>query len=170
MFGFIQKSNAIKPWRISSISMKPNLVIGDHFIVNMRYYRSEKPKRGDVIVFFYPKDPSKDFVKRIIALGGERIEIIKDKIYVNEEVIEDPWGHYDEKSPSARYLQPVERFGPVIVPKGSVFVLGDNRNNSQDSRHFGFVNVSDIKGKVLYIYWARDKRRIGTNLNTGSTK
>ena len=115
------------------------------------------PQRGDIIVFIYPKDRSKDFIKRVIGTEGEKVEIIHNNIYINDKLIDDPWGHYDERSQSAKYLQPMEKFGPVIVPKGSLFVLGDNRDNSQDSRYWGYVNVNEVKGKAFIIYFSWDR-------------
>ena len=146
-----------KTYKIPSSAMEPTLQVGDHLTANMKIYKNEKPKRGDVIIFKYPIDPSKDFIKRVIGLEGEKVEIIHNKIYINHKLIDDPWGHYDERSQSAKYLQPMEKFGPVIVPKGSLFVLGDNRDNSQDSRHWGYVNVNAIKGKAIYIYFSWDR-------------
>ena len=130
----------------------------------MRCYKSEKPKRGDIVIFEYPKDPSKDFIKRVIATEGEKVEIIRNKIYINDHLIEDPWGHYSEKNDWPKQLQLMERFGPVMVPKDSLFVLGDNRDNSQDSRFWGFVNIKKVKGKALYLYWAKNKTRIGMEI------
>jgi signal peptidase I len=142
--------------------------VGDHILVNKfiygvkipftdgKLFQFKKPQRGDIIVFIYPKDQSKDFIKRVIATEGEKVEILRNKIFVNGKLINDPWGHYNEKSNWIRYLQPMERYGPEIVPKNSLFVLGDNRENSQDSRFWGFVNVNAVKGKAFIIYFSLD--------------
>lgn len=150
--------------------MEPTLQVGDHLLVTKfiygikipfiktKYFPLRNPERGDIIVFVYPKDRSKDFIKRVIGTEGEKVEILQNKIYINDRLIEDPWGHYyDERTHSIKYPQPMERFGPVIVPKNSLFVLGDNRDNSQDSRFWGFVNVSEVKGKALIIYFSWDR-------------
>jgi len=150
------KKNIVKAYKFPSISMEPTLFPGDYFIVNMRCYKSEKPKRGDIIIFEFPIDPSKDFIKRVIATEGEKVEIIENRIYINDKLIDDPWGHFVTRS----FLQRMEDFGPVVVPKDCLFVLGDNRDNSEDSRFWGFVNVKKVKGKALYLYWAEDKTRI----------
>jgi signal peptidase I len=159
----------VQAFKIPSSSMEPTLQVGDHLLVNkfiygikipftgIKFFRFNEPKRGDIIVFIYPKDRSKDFIKRVIGTEGEKVEIIHNKIRIDDKLIDDPWGHYDEKSLPAKYLQLMDRFGPVIVPKGSLFVLGDNRDNSQDSRFWGYVNVNEVKGKAFVIYFSWDR-------------
>jgi signal peptidase I len=159
----------VQAFKIPSSSMEPTLQVGDHLLVNKfiygikfpfietKYFQFKKPQRGDIIVFVYPKDRSKDFIKRVIGTEGEKVQIVHNKIYINNQLIDDPWGRYDERAPSTKYLQPMERFGPVTVPVNSVFVLGDNRDNSQDSRFWGFVNVNEVKGKALIIYFSWDR-------------
>ncbi len=159
----------VQAFKIPSSSMEPTLQVGDHLLVNKfiygikfpfigtKYFQFKKPQRGDIIVFIYPKDRSKDFIKRVIGTEGEKVQIVHNKIYINNQLIDDPWGRYDERAPSSKYLQPMEIFGPVTVPVNSVFVLGDNRDNSQDSRFWGFVNVNEVKGKALIIYFSWDR-------------
>jgi signal peptidase I len=159
----------VQAFKIPSSSMEPTLQVGDHLLVNKfiygikiplmdtKYFQFRKPQRGDIVVFIYPKDRSKDFIKRVIGTEGEKVEIVRNKIYINDQLIDDPWGHYDERSPAAKYLQPMERFGPVMVPEESFFVLGDNRDNSQDSRFWGYVNFNEVKGKALIIYFSWDR-------------
>jgi len=159
----------VQAFKIPSSSMEPTLQVGDHLLVNKfiygikipfmdtKYFQFRKPQRGDIVVFIYPKDRSKDFIKRVLGTEGEKIEIVRNKIYINDQLIDDPWGHYDERNPAVKYLQPMERFGPVVVPKGSFFVLGDNRDNSQDSRFWGYVNFSEVKGKAFIIYFSWDR-------------
>jgi signal peptidase I len=156
----------VQAFKIPSSSMEPTLQVGDHILVNkfifgikipftdMKLMEFKRPQRGDIIVFIYPKDRSKDFIKRVIGTEGEKIEILRKKIYVNDRLIDDPWGYYDEKSELMRYLQPIDKFGPVVVPKDSLFVLGDNRDNSQDSRFWGFVNIHAVRGKAFIIYFS----------------
>jgi signal peptidase I len=158
----------VQAFKIPSSSMEPTLLVGDYLLVNkfiygikipfteLKLYPFKNPKRGDIVVFIYPKDRSKDFIKRVIGTEGEKVEIIRDKIYINDHLIGDPWGHYSEKNDWLKQLQLMERFGPVVVPKESLFVLGDNRDNSQDSRFWGFVNVNAVKGKALVIYFSWD--------------
>jgi signal peptidase I len=155
------KNNIASSFKIPSSGMEPALQVGDYLVADMRIYKSTKPNRGDIIIFEFPKDPSKDFIKRVIGLGDEKVEIIGDKIYINDKLLDDPWGYFD----SREWLKGFpERFGPVTVPKGSLFVLGDNRNNSQDSRFWGFVDIKKVKGKAIYIYWAKNKNRIGMQI------
>jgi len=159
----------IQAFKIPSSSMEPTLLVGDHLLVNKFIYGIEvpftdaklfqwkSPKRGDIIVFIYPKDRSKDFIKRVIGTGGEKVEILRNKIYINDKLMEDRWGHYQEEGNWTRTLQPMEKFGPVVVPKDSLFVLGDNRDNSQDSRFWGFVHINAVRGKALVIYFSWDR-------------
>ncbi len=158
----------VQAFKIPSSSMEPTLLVGDHILVNKfiygvkipftdaKIFQLKNPKRGDIIVFIYPRDHSKDFIKRVIAMEGEKVEILRNKIYINDKLIDDPWGQYNEKGNWIRYLQPMERYGPEIVPKNSLFVLGDNRDNSQDSRFWGFVNNNAVKGKAFIIYFSLD--------------
>lgn len=161
--GFI-RSNIVRAYKIPSSGMEPTLLVGDYLIANVQYYKNEKPKRGDIIIFPHPKDASKDFIKRVIASEGEKLEIVHNKIYISDRLIEDPWGYHSDKTLLPKYSQLPERFGPVVVPEHSLFVLGDNRDNSQDSRFWGFVDVTTIKGKAMYIYWSKNKSRIGMNI------
>lgn len=157
----------IQAFKIPSSSMEPTLQVGDHILVtkfiygikipftNIKLFQFNKPKRGDIIVFIFPKDRSKDFIKRVIAVEGEKVEIIRDKIYINDKLIDDPWGYYSE------FPKPIlfaDHYGPKIVPKDSLFVLGDNRDNSQDSRFWDFVSLNDVKGKALIIYFSWNGR------------
>ncbi len=160
----------VQAFKIPSSSMEPTLLVGDHLLVNKflygpripysdkvfgdskKFFEWKKPKRGDVIVFIFPKDREKDFIKRVIAVEGEKVEVIGNKIKINDQVIADPWGYYSERSGLSRYFPAMEKFGPVVVPPNSLFVMGDNRDNSQDSRFWGFVDVKDVKGKALVIY------------------
>jgi signal peptidase I len=143
--------------------MEPTLLVGDHILVNKfiygirmpligkKVFRFGKPQRGDVIVFIFPRDKSKDFIKRAIGLPGDTVEIRDRKIYINDHLIEDPWGAYSSWDPTTP-----DNYGPNKVPSHSLFVLGDNRNNSQDSRYWGFVPLDDVLGKAFIMYWSWD--------------
>ncbi len=146
--------------------MEPTLLVGDHLLVNkfiygiripytdVKFFQWKKPRRGDVIVFIYPKDPSKDFIKRVIGTEGEKVQIIQNKIYINDRLINDPWGHFEKDSLPEYFLREMGNFGPVVVPKGSLFVMGDNRDNSQDSRFWGFLRVNEVLGKAFILYFS----------------
>jgi signal peptidase I len=155
----------VQAFKIPSGSMEPTLLVGDYLLVNKFIYglripytktkvlQYKKPQRGDIIVFIYPKDHSKDFIKRVIGTEGEKVQIIHDKIYINDRLINDPWGHFIQTGPLG-YLQGMENFGPVVVPKDSLFVMGDNRDNSQDSRFWGYVNLNAVLGKAFIHYFS----------------
>jgi signal peptidase I len=159
----------VQAFQIPSSSMEPTLLIGDYLLVNkftygiripytnVKFFQFKKPQRGDVIVFIFPLDPSKDFIKRVIGTEGEKVEIIHNKIYINDRLIDDPWGHFVTNQIPRSYLQRMENFGPVVVPKDSLFVMGDNRDNSEDSRFWGFLNVNAVLGKALVMYFSWDR-------------
>ncbi len=159
----------VQAFQIPSSSMEPTLLIGDYLLVNkftygiripyinIKFFQFKKPQRGDVIVFIFPLDPSKDFIKRVIGTEGEKVEIIHNKIYINDRLIDDPWGHFVTNQIPRSYLQRMENFGPVVVPKDSLFVMGDNRDNSEDSRFWGFLNVNAVLGKALVMYFSWDR-------------
>lgn len=153
----------VQAFKIPSSSMEPTLLVGDHILVNKFIYGirlpliGEKictfstPQRGDVIVFIFPRDRSKDFIKRVIGLPGETVEIRNRNIYIDDRLIEDPWGVYSAWGPKESH-----HYGPKAVPPNSLFVLGDNRNNSQDSRYWGFVPLEDVLGEAFIMYWSWD--------------
>jgi signal peptidase I len=170
----------VQAFKIPSSSMEPTLLVGDYILVNKFIYGTripytdtkflplKQPVRGDVIVFIYPKDQSKDFIKRVIGTEGEKVEIVQNKIFINGKQIDDPWGHF-EKYDWSKYLQTMEKYGPVVVPKDSLLVLGDNRDNSQDSRFWGFVHLNAVKGKAFIIYfsWNRLSQSLLDNVRWG---
>ena len=178
----------IKAFKIPMNSMAPTLSPGDHIVVNLKYFKNNEPQKGDVIVFKYPEDPNRIFVKSVIAVGGDVIEL-KDKIvYLNGQPIEEQYVHHLDNSimPCGKQSvgkiraggllsealgvvyevtkceHPRDNFGPNKVPPFKIFVLGDNRDRSYDSRYWGYVDRREIEGKALYIYWSNSKDRIGT--------
>jgi len=146
--------------------MEPTLEIGDHILVNkfiygikipftsIRLFPLEKPKRGDVVVFIYPLDPGKDFIKRVVAVEGDTVQIINKKLIINGAEVPDPHAVYKDDTIFPAEVQKRDNFGPVTVPKGCLFVLGDNRDRSLDSRFWGFVPIEDLRGKAFIIYWS----------------
>ncbi len=159
----------VQAFDIPSGSMEPTLLAGDYILVNKfiygmripyvnaRIFSYKEPKRGDVIVFIYPKDPSKDYIKRVIGLPGETVQITEGKVYVDNTLIPDPWGYFDKKEPPG-FIAAVENFGPVVVAKDCLFVMGDNRNNSEDSRFWGALPLDDVLGKAFLIYFSWNGR------------
>lgn len=168
------RSFFIQAFKIPSSSMEPTLLIGDHLLVNRLSYvvkvpfvdkvifEISKPKRGDVIVFRYPVDRSKDFIKRVIAVEGDVVEIRDKVLYLNGKRVEDPHGHFTDPHVIPKEIAPRDNLGPIEVPKDCYFVMGDNRDKSLDSRFWGFVRTEHLVGKafILYFSWNRDAERI----------
>lgn len=173
------RSFVVQAFKIPSGSMEPTLLIGDHILVNkfiyginlpfveQKLFQFKKPKRGDVIVFVYPVDPSKDFIKRVIAVEGDTILIKDKKVYINGTLVPDDHGYYSNPKGIIQSGTSSNRdnYGPVTVPPGCLFVMGDNRDNSYDSRFWGFVNVNKVKGKAFMIYWSWEKPFSNLRLN-----
>jgi signal peptidase I len=167
----------VQAFKIPTGSMEENLLIGDHLLVNKFIFgptatpleRALLPvadiKRGDVIVFKYPEEPDRDFIKRVIGLPGETIEVREKRVFVNGKALEEPYAHYllPVSTPSEFHevtsFDVRERYGPVTVPGNHYFVMGDNRDNSQDSRYWGFLTRDFVKGKALIIYWSYEAER-----------
>jgi signal peptidase I len=156
----------VQAFKIPSGSMEPTLLIGDHILVNKFMYGIKipfirktvipisDPQHNDVIVFIYPLDRSKDFIKRVIGLPGDRIEIMDQRIYVNGKLYDDKHGFYSDRGNVSSNSKGKNYFGPVTVPENHFFVMGDNRNYSYDSRFWGFVPLESVKGKAFIIYWS----------------
>jgi signal peptidase I len=159
----------VQAFKIPTSSMEPNLLVGDHLLVNKFAFaptatgaeRAVLPlrdiRRGDVVVFKYPEDPERDFIKRVIGLPGETLELRSRQIFINGTPIAEAYAHYmfpvNGASEGASF-DVRERYGPVTVPEGQLFVMGDNRDNSQDSRYWGFLPRHYVKGRALMIYWS----------------
>ncbi|MEA3486729.1 MAG: signal peptidase I [Thermodesulfobacteriota bacterium] len=158
----------VQAFKIPSGSMKPTLKIGDHLLVNKFTYGIKipfiqktlisinDPKREDIVVFIYPVDRSKDFIKRVVGVAGDIVEIKDKKIYLNGSLYNDGHGVYTDRRLFPASVQPRDNFGPVTVPDGHIFVMGDNRDQSYDSRFWGFVDLKDVLGKAFIIYWSWD--------------
>lgn len=170
----------VQAFKIPSGSMIPTLLIGDHILVNKFIYgvrnpitrevwiKGKKPQRKDIIVFIFPKNPKLDFIKRVIGLPGEIVEIRDKKVFINGTPLKEPYVQYTDPRILPREVSPRDNFGPVKVPEGHLFVMGDNRDQSHDSRFWGFVPIRDVKGKAFIIYFSWDAehfrvrwRRIG---------
>jgi signal peptidase I len=163
----------VQAFKIPSGSMKQTLQIGDHILVNKFIYGIRlpfsrlmlipvtDPSRGDIVVFKFPEDPSKDFIKRVIALAGDTVEIRNKKVWVNGERAEYASAIHMDPRTYPRGYQPRDNCGPLQVPANSLFVMGDNRDESYDSRFWGFVDLRDIKGKAFMIYWSWDNEKTG---------
>jgi signal peptidase I len=177
VIAFFIRTFVIQAYKIPSGSMKPTLLIGDHILVSKFNYgirlplvRSTlipvgTPKRGDIVVFIYPEDRSKDFIKRLIGVPGDTIEIRNKNILLNGLPWNDTRGVYVDNLIIPGSVQPRDNFGPVTVPEGSLFVMGDNRDESYDSRFWGFVPMKDVLGKALIIYWSWNQENHGVRLD-----
>lgn len=175
ILALIIRAFVIQAFKIPSGSMENTLLVGDYILVNKFIYGVKvpftdvtvlpikDPKRGEIIVFKYPGDPSKDYIKRVVAIEGDRLEIKDKKVYVNGEV---------QASDFAKFIDPRilsgptrlgridsrrDNMGPITIPKDKLFVMGDNRDSSNDSRFWGFVNKSAVRGRAIIIYWSWDK-------------
>jgi len=184
LLALVIRTYLVQAFKIPSGSMEDTLVIGDHLLVNKFIYGTKipfsdsqvikvrDPRRGDVIVFEYPEDPSKDFIKRVIGTPGDVVEGKDKKVYVNGKLYQNPHEIHKEKEIVPKEMNPRDTFGPVTVPPNSYFVMGDNRDRSYDSRFWGFVTRDKIKGLAFIKYWSWDREKfrprfgnIGTLIN-----
>ena len=167
----------VQAFKIPTGSMENNLLIGDHLLVNKLVLgptmwpieRALLPigtiRRRDVLVFKYPEEPERDFIKRVIGLPGETLEVREKKVYINGAPLDEPYAHYLTPAADESQYHEVtsfdvrERYGPVTVPPNQYFMMGDNRDNSQDSRYWGFLPRENIKGRALVIYWSYEAGR-----------
>jgi signal peptidase I len=164
ILALITRAMIVQAFRIPTGSMQNTLLVGDFLLVNKFLYGSQipftnirlpavrSPKRGDIIVFLHPTE-HKDYIKRCIGLPGDIVEIRNDVVYINGERLEEPYKNIDS------YLSPMSNYGPVKVPEGHLFMLGDNRHNSKDSRSWGMLDEKYLKGKAMVIYFSWDHQR-----------
>jgi signal peptidase I len=162
------KAFLFQAFKIPSGSMESTLLVGDHILVSKFIYGERipftdkrwplfrTPQRGDIIVFVYPKDRSKDFIKRVVAVGGDTIEVRGKKVILNGKETEEPYAQFVNERMARAYGQDMPRpdRGPWKVPQGKLFVMGDNRDQSADSREWGFVPIEDVKGRACIIYYS----------------
>ena len=168
----------VQAFRIPTSSMEETLQIGDFLFVNKMVYGSEidigvaghqlvyhrfpairEPKPGDVIVFRYPDDPSRDFIKRCVATGGQTVELRDKVLYVDGQAQEEPYAVHKDPRVLPREVNARDNFGPYVVPQGQLFMMGDNRDNSHDSRFWGGLPRSLVKGQAMILYWSWDAER-----------
>ncbi|MCJ7773009.1 MAG: signal peptidase I [Desulfobacterales bacterium] len=152
----LTKTYFYQPYKIPAKSMIPTLLAGDHILVNKFFYYVHEPLPGDVIIFELPRNPKQAFIKRIIGKPGDKIEIKAKALYINDIVISEPYTINTDPQIIPQKAQPRDFFGPIIVPKNHLFMLGDNRDYSSDSRFWGFLPIDGVKGKVSNIYWSWD--------------
>ena len=162
----------VQAFKIPTGSMEKNLLIGDHLLVNKFVFAPsmsglermllpiDPVRRGDILVFKYPQDPERDFIKRVIGLPGEMLEVRNKKVFINGKPLDEPYVHFlfppEERAPGDVKFDLGEKsdYGPVTVPDRHYFMMGDNRDNSEDSRYWGFMPADYVKGKALFVYFS----------------
>lgn len=156
----------IQAFKIPSGSMIPTLLVGDHILVtkftydvklpffDVTIWHRRTPDRGEIIVFKYPLDPKKDFIKRVIGIPGDEIIIKNKNVFVNGNRLTEPYVQHTDPRILPAELSPRDNLGPIKVPPSSLFVMGDNRDESYDSRFWKFVDFSAVRGKAFVIYWS----------------
>ena len=171
LLALVIRTYLVQAFKIPSGSMEDTLAIGDHLLVNKFIYGTKipftatsvikvrDPRQGDVIVFEYPEDPSKDFIKRVIGTPGDVVEGKDKKVFVNGKPYENPHEIHKEKDIIPKEMNPRDTFGPVTVSPNSYFVMGDNRDRSYDSRFWKFVRRDQIKGLAFIKYWSWDREK-----------
>ena len=178
IFVLFARTYVFQQSKIPTGSMEDTLLVGDFLFVNKLVYGSEidiglaghrlvyyrfpairQPHRGDVIVFRYPDDPSRDFIKRCVAVEGQTIEIKNKSLYVNDTLQREPYVKHSDERILPREISARDNFGPFVVPKGHIFMMGDNRDNSHDSRFWGPLPLNLVKGKAMILYWSWEAER-----------
>lgn len=173
ILALVIRTFVVQAFKIPSGSMEDTLAIGDHILVSKFIYGTKipfttsrllkirDPRRGDVIVFEYPEDPSKDFIKRLIGTPGDTVQVINKKVYVNGKLYENPHEVHKENDIIPKEQNPRDNTDLITVPANSYFVMGDNRDRSYDSRFWKFVRNDQIKGLAFIKYWSWDKEKFG---------
>ena len=168
LLALVIRTFIVQAFKIPSGSMLPTLQIGDHILVSKFTYGVKMPftgstlipisdpKPNDIVVFQFPKNPELDYIKRVIAVGGDTVEIKDKKISINGKPFTDTHGVYKDPLILPAAAAPRDNFGPATVPTGKLFVMGDNRDNSFDGRFWGFVDLKAVRGKAWAIYWSWD--------------
>lgn len=171
VIALVVRTLLLQAFKIPSSSMENTLLVGDHIFVNKFIYgyhipwtkgrilRIASPKRGDIIVFVFPEDPSKDFIKRVVGTPGDVVEVRRKTVLVNGAPIAEPYTRFADGMEIEGFVRTRDNMPPVRVPDGKLFVMGDNRDRSYDSRFWGFVDMDAVIGKALFIYFSIDWHR-----------
>jgi signal peptidase I len=152
LLALVIRTFVVQAFKIPSGSMLPTLQIGDHILVNKFLYYFQPVRRGDIIVFKFPQDETRDFIKRVIGLPGETVEIRGKQVLVNGKPLDEPYAVYGDW-PTSR-LGEREKVGPIVIPPDRLFMMGDNRDHSMDSRVWGFLDIHKVKGKAFIVYFS----------------
>lgn len=170
LFAVLIRGVVVQAFKIPSGSMLPTLQVGDQILVDKLAYglrvpglgqwlwQGRAPARGDIVVFVYPVDPEKDFIKRVIGVAGDVVQVRNKVVYINGKKTDDPHAYFADGDGRRQSSEPRDDFGPVAVPAGQLFVMGDNRDRSYDSRFWGFVDRNDVRGRAFLVYWSWDRK------------
>jgi signal peptidase I len=181
ILAIVLRTFLVQAYKIPSGSMEPTLLIGDHIMVNKLRYGLRMPDslfgftplageipyghylfhlatvhRGDVVVFVFPLDPTKDFIKRVVGIGGDTVQVKNGQVFLNGAPMPDPHAHFEVGPGERSQFSPRDNYGPATVPAGEFFMMGDNRDRSYDSRFWGFVKRDQVEGRAMFIYWSWD--------------
>jgi len=147
--------------QVAGLSMEPYIRSGEYVLINTFAYRFGSPHRGEIVAFRHEEDARAVFIKRVIGLPGDTIQIKNGHPWVNGQLMDDPHGHFEVPDQERSPVSPRDNFGPVQVPAGKIFAMGDNRDRSYDSRFWGFADENDVEGKAFIIYWSWDNEENG---------
>ena len=179
LLAIVLRTFLVQAYKIPSGSMEPTLAIGDHIMVNKMRYGLRMPDslfglnplageipyghylvhfapvhRGDVVVFVFPQDPTKDFIKRVIGVGGDTVQVKNGQVFLNGQPMPDPHAHFEVAPGDRSQYSPRDNYPATTVPAGEFFMMGDNRDRSFDSRFWGFVKLDQVEGRAMFIYWS----------------
>ena len=143
----------VEPFRVDGPSMEPTLYTGERLLVDKISYRLHPARRGDIVVFRNPRNQREDYIKRVVAVGGDVVEIRLGKLYLNDQPISEPYVFRDG----------ISSYGPQVIPPGFLFVMGDNRPNSRDSRFFGPIPQGLVRGRALVVFWPPSRMQLLTS-------
>lgn len=166
LLALVIRTFVVQAFKIPSGSMLPTLQIGDHILVNKFIYTFRPIQRGDIIVFKFPQDESRDFIKRVVGLPGERVEIRARQLFINGKPLQEPYAVHT--APGLSRAAEGEELGPITIPEGRLFMLGDNRDHSMDSRYWGLLDIDKVRGKAFLIYFSVKSDELPTTSSVGS--
>ncbi len=171
------RSFVVQAFKIPSGSMEPTLLVGDHLLVNKflygvknpfngnTWFSIKSPKKGDIVVFKYPVNPKQDFIKRVVGIEGDKVKIVDKKLFINDKPYHVDGAVHLDQNIIPGTINSRDNMTAITVPKNSLFVMGDNRDNSHDSRFWKFVKLKNVKGKAFILYWSWDKDQFSVRLN-----
>ena len=160
LLALLIRTFVVQAFRIPSGSMIPALLVGDQILVDKLVYKFRLPERGDVIVFKFPRDETRDFIKRLIGLPGDKLEIKNRVVYINDKPLDETaYAYHESLATDSFHADLLDNYGPTVIPEKKYFMMGDNRENSQDSRVWGLLDLDKMVGRAFIIYWSRDISR-----------